>query len=102
MSNVPKSNAPKSSYELAMEKLRKKDAEAGIEEVPLSEAQREAIAEARSVHDARVAERRIMHQSAMISTFDPAAIEERELEFRRDLERFATDRDAKIKQIRGS
>jgi hypothetical protein len=96
------SNAPKSAYELAMEKLRKKDADAGIEEKPLTEAQRQAIAEARSLHDARVAERRIMHQSAITATLDPAEIEAREAEFRRDLDRFATDRDAKIKQIRGA
>jgi len=95
-------NAPKSSYELAMEKLRKKDADAGIEEKPLTDAQREAIAEARNLHDARVAERRIMHQSAIMATLDPAEIEAREQEFRRDLDHFAYDRDAKIKQIRGS
>jgi hypothetical protein len=47
-----------------------------------------------------VAERKIMHQSALVATFDPAVREEREAELRRDLERFATDRDAKIKKIR--
>jgi len=41
-----------------------------------------------------------MHQSVMMTTMDPAAIEEREAEFRRDLERFASDRDRKIKEIR--
>jgi len=92
--------APKSAYELAMEKLRKKDAEAGVEEQVLTEDQRQAIAEARSVHDARVAERRIMHQSTILEIFDPAEREERDLEFRRDLERFASDRDAKIQRIR--
>ena len=95
------SDAPKSWYELAMERLRKKDADAGIEEKPLTDDQRKAIAEARSVYDSRVAERRIMHQSVMMKTMDPAAIEEREAEFRRDLERFASDRDRKIKEIRG-
>jgi hypothetical protein len=93
-------NAPKSAYELAMEKLRKKDAEAGVEEQVLTEDQRQAIAEARSLHDARVAERRIMHQSAVLGIFDPAEREERDLEFRRDLERFASERDAKILRIR--
>ena len=92
--------APKSAYELAMEKLRKKDAEAGVEEQVLTEDQRQAIAEARNVHDARVAERRIMHQSTILEIFDPAEREERDLEFRRDLERFASDRDAKIQRIR--
>ena len=33
-------DAPKSSYELAMERLRKKDAEAGIEQKPLTDAQK--------------------------------------------------------------
>jgi hypothetical protein len=94
------SDAPKSAYELAMERLRKKDADAGVEERPLTDEQRKAIAEARSVYESKVAERRIMHQSTMLTTLDPAAAEEREGEYRRDLERFATDRDRKIKEIR--
>jgi hypothetical protein len=91
---------PKSAYELAMEKLRKKDAETGTETQVLTDAQRAAIAEARSVYEARVAERRIMHQSAMFTVFDPAVREERETELRRDLDRFASERDAKIRKIR--
>ena len=94
------SDAPKSAYELAMERLRKKDADAGIQEKPLTDEQRKAIAEARSVYESKVAERRIMHQSTMLVTLDPAVAEEREAEYRRDLERFATDRDRKIKEIR--
>jgi hypothetical protein len=92
---------PKSAYELAMEKLKKQDADAGVEEQVLTDAQRSEIAEARSVYDSRVAERRIMHQSAIAGVFDPAEREQRDSEFRRDLDRFATDRDAKIKKIRG-
>jgi hypothetical protein len=83
-----------------MERLRRKDAEAGIEDKPLSDAQRAAIAEARSLYEARVAERRIMHQSTLARTADPAERALREEEFRRDLERFETDRDAKIRRIR--
>lgn len=94
------SEAPKSALELVMERLRKKDAEAGVQERPLTEAQRAAIAEARSVYDARVAERRIMHQSTMASTFDPAERQLREEELRRDLERFESEREAKIRKIR--
>ena len=94
------SEAPKSAFELAMEKLKKKDVEAGVEAQVLTEAQRTAIVEAKNVYDARVAERRIMHQSAVLAVFDPAELAERDLELRRDLERFASDRDAKIKKIR--
>jgi hypothetical protein len=84
-----------------MERLRKKDAEAGVEDTPLTDDQRKAIAEARSVYDARVAERRILHQSAIATVVDPAERAQREEEFRRDLDRFEYDRDAKIKRIRG-
>ncbi|HXW04370.1 MAG TPA: hypothetical protein VD833_03995 [Vicinamibacterales bacterium] len=94
------SEAPKSALELVMERLRKKDAEAGIEEKRLTEAQRAEIAEARSVYEARVAERKILHQSAVAGVFDPAERAEREAELRRDLERFETERDAKIRRIR--
>ena len=93
-------DAPKSALELVMERLRRKDAEAGVTEQPLTDDQREAIAEARRVYDARVAERRIMHASTMAGVLDPADRQQREDELRRDLDRFESDRDAKIRQIR--
>lgn len=83
-----------------MERLRKKDAEAGVEETPLTEAQRAAIAEARSVYEARVAERRIMHQSTVLPIVDPAERAQRDEELRRDLDRFESDREAKVRHIR--
>jgi hypothetical protein len=94
------SDAPKSALEIVMERLRKKDADAGVEDTPLTDAQRAAIAEARSVYEARVAERRIMYQTAVVAIVDPAERAQREEEFRRDLDRFETDRDAKIRKIR--
>ena len=94
------SDAPKSAFELAMERLKKKDAESGVTEQRLTDAQRAAIADARSLCEARIAERRIMHQSAVAGVFDPAVLEERGLELRRDIERFEHDRDAKIRKIR--
>ncbi len=96
------SDAPKSSLDIVMERLRKKDAEAGVEQQPLTDTQRAAIAEARNIYDAQVAERRIMHQSTIAGVFDPAALEERESELRRDLDRFEREREEKIKRIRGS
>ena len=92
-------DAPKSAIDIVMERLRKKDAEAGTEQRPLNDGQRAAIAEARSVYEAQVAERRIMHQSAVAAVFDPAVLEERESELRRDLDRFERERDEKIKRI---
>lgn len=93
-------DAPKSAFELAMERLRKKDAEAGIIEHPPTDAQREAIAEVRRIHEARVAERRIMHESAIRSIMDPAERAERDEELRRDLDRFEREREEKVKKIR--
>lgn len=93
-------DAPKTAYELAMERLRKKDAEAGITETALTDAQRAAIAEARSVYEARVAERRIMYETAARTTFDPAELQALEEALRRDLERFESERESKVRKIR--
>src|SRR5262245_32723080 len=94
-------DAPKSAFELAMERLKKKDAEEGVVEHKLTDAQKAAIAEARSIYEARVAERQILHREKRLTTFDPAAVEVLEEEYRRDMERFDYERDAKIKKIRG-
>jgi hypothetical protein len=91
---------PRSALDIVMERLRKKDAEAGVEEKPLSDEQRAQIADARSIYEARVAERRIMHRSALATVFDPAEREQLDQLLRRDLERFETDRDARIRRIR--
>jgi hypothetical protein len=93
-------DVPKSALDIVMERLRKKDAEAGIEEHPLTDAQRAAIAEAKSVYDAQVAERRIMHQSTVSAIFDPEELAARDGELRRDLERFEREREEKVKRIR--
>lgn len=96
------SDAPKSSFELVMERLRKKDAETGVAGTALTDEQRAAIAEARSVCEARIAERKILHASAVAGLFDPAELEAREQELRRDLDRFESDRDSKIARIRAA
>jgi len=96
------SDGLKSAYELAMERLRKKDAEEGVVAQTLTDAQKAAIAEARSVYDARVAERQILHREKILAVFEPAEREVLEEQYRRDLDRFANDRDAKIRAIRAS
>jgi len=82
-----------------MERLKKKDAEAGVEQTSLTEQQRAAIAEARSIYEARVAERRIMHQSQTAAIFDPQELELHREHLLRDLSQFESDRDARIKKI---
>jgi hypothetical protein len=95
------SDQPKSALELALERLKQKDADAGIEQKALTDEQREAITEARNLYEARVAERRIMHQSQIAAVFDPQELELHREHLLRDLAQFESDRDAKIRKIRG-
>jgi hypothetical protein len=92
--------APKSAYELAMARLRQKDAEAGIEEHKVSPEQRAAIAEVRKVYEAKLAEREILHRATLRRAEDPEARERLEEEYRRDRERLASERDGKIEKLR--
>jgi hypothetical protein len=93
-------DGPKSAYELAMERLRQKDREAGVEERALSEAQKAAIAEARQVYQARMAEREILHRDALQKARSPEEVEKLDGELARDRDRLANDRDRKIAEIK--
>ena len=93
-------DAPKSALEIAMARLRKKDKDAGIEETPVTDAQRAAIAEARSVAEAKLAEREILYKSKLARVAEPDARDVLEQEYRRDRERITGDRDRKIEEIR--
>jgi hypothetical protein len=90
----------KSSFELAMERLRRKDEEAGVSTRPLTDADKAAIAEVRSFYEAKIAELAVMHQSRLNHVSDPAAREALETEWRAERERFAAERDRKVEKIR--
>ena len=94
-------NAPKSSYELAMERLRKRDAEAGIDERRVTDEQKAAIAEVRNFYEAKIAEVEVLHQSKMRATLNPEERDALAQEYRRDRERLQAERDAKVAKIRG-
>ena len=93
-------NSPKSAFELAMERLRKQDEQAGVVEQKLTDEQKAAIAEARSIYEARVAELQILQRDKRFTVRDASELLAMDDEYRRDMERFASDRDAKIKKIR--
>jgi len=93
--------APKSAYELAMERLRRKDAEQGIEERAVTDEQKAEIAEVRRVYAAKVAEAEILYKSTMMTMHDPEARLKLEAEHRRDLQRLQDDRERKLAKIRG-
>jgi hypothetical protein len=92
----------KSSLELAMERLAKNDADAGIEAKPVTDAQKAAIAEARNFYDAKVAELEVLHQSKVNATFDPAERETLDQQYRREREHLITERDNKVARLRKS
>jgi hypothetical protein len=89
----------KSSYELAMERFKKSDAEAGIARTPVTDAQKAAIAEIRNFYEAKLAELEVLHQGRMRTTADPSEAAAREQEYRRDRERFSSERDSKIEKV---
>jgi hypothetical protein len=92
--------APKTAYELAMERLRKKDADAGIASSPLTDEQKAAIAEARNFYDSKIAEQDVLFQSKLRASQDPAEREAIAEMFRRDRDRLVADRDNKIEKLR--
>ena len=92
----------KSAYELAMERLRKKDEEAGIESKPVTDEQKAAIGEIHNFYEAKLAEQEVLHQSAVMKTVDPEARAALDAQYRRDRERLTAERDRKIEKIRGA
>jgi len=90
----------KSAYELAMERLRKSDADAGVASRTVTDAQKAAIAEVRNFYDAKLAEQQVLHQSTLRKMVDLAAREALEADYRRERERLASEREAKIEKIR--
>ena len=91
---------PKSALELAMERLRRKDAEAGIVDTPLTDKQKAAIADARNFCEAKLAELNILQQSKLARAIEPEARALLEDEYRRDVQRLTDDRDRRIARIR--
>jgi hypothetical protein len=93
-------DGPKTAYELAMERLRQKDQEGGVVERPLTDAQKAAIAEARRVHDAKMAEREILHRDALGKAKSHEEVAKLDEELAQDRDRLGRDRDRKIAEIR--
>ena len=91
---------PKSAFEIAMERLRQKDADSGVVERPPTDKQKAAIAEARSLHASKVAELEILHRSKISRVLDPADRAQAEEGYHRELQRLNEDCDRKVRKIR--
>src|SRR5262245_29214682 len=88
----PSDDEPKSALELAMEKLRRRDEEAGVgKSTPLREDQKQRIAEIRREYEARLAQLEIMREAELrkaLASPDPAeAIAKLDENTRRDRQR---------------
>lgn len=84
-----------------MERLARKDGEAAPPTRTLTDAQKAEIAEVRQVHQSRAAEREILHQAALRKAASYEEIDQLNEALRRDMDRFARERDQKIARIRG-
>jgi hypothetical protein len=94
------SDGPKSAFELAMERLRQKDQQAGVAERPLTDEQKGAIAEIRKIYEAKVAEREILHRDATRKAGSHEEIAKLNDELQQDRARLTRDRDRKISEVR--
>ena len=90
---------PKSSFELAMERLNAADP-GGPKKSPLTARQKEEIAEARRVAAARRAEREILFRDALKQTHDPAEREKVESGYATDTRRIDDDCERAVEAIR--
>jgi hypothetical protein len=93
--------SPKSALELAMERLKKQDAEQGVSDRPLTEDQKHEIAEVRTMYGAKLAQEEILFKSKTQGYVDPESRRTLEEHYRRDVERITHERDRKIEKIRG-
>ena len=90
----------KSSLELAMERLAKRDADTGSASQPMTDAQKAAIAEVRNFYEAKIAELEVLHHSKVAGTLDATERQVLTLQYQRERDHFVTARDAKIEKLR--
>jgi hypothetical protein len=97
------SDAPKSAWEIALEKLQKQDRERGeTGPASLSAGQKKSIAEIRARFQARMAEVEILHRSNQAKAAgDAEALEKLEEEFRIERRRIEDQREREIAKTRG-
>lgn len=92
---------PKSAYELAMERLRAQDREAGIEKRALTVTQKEAIAELRQNAKAKLAELKILCDKSIADAMgDPEKLAEIGKHYEIDRERIESRLDAAVERVR--
>ena len=94
----------KSAYELAMERLRAKDRDEGVEEPkPLTDAQRRRITELRAESTSKLAELEILHRKDVAASGgDEEKLKDLEEKYRIDRERVESRLESAIARVRRS
>ncbi len=93
---------PKSALELAMARLKKQDADAGVIEHPLTNDQKNEIGEIRKTYAAKLAQEEILYQSKLAGSVDFEQRQAMDEHYRRDVERLNHERDRKVEKIRNA
>ena len=94
-------DAPKSAVELAMARFKKQDADEGVRDRQLTDAQKHEIAEVRTTYAAKLAQEEILFKTKMQGLMDSETRQDYHDKYRRDFERINHERDQKIEKIRG-
>ena len=84
-----------------MEHLRQKDVRDGVDHQPRTDEQKAAIADIRSLYDAKIAQAEVMHRSAVVGILDEDARIRVDAEYQRDRARLQAERDTRIEKVRG-
>ena len=91
----------KSAFELAMERLQQADADAGIEQQELSDAQKERIAEIRAKGKADLAELEIMRSQRIAEAAgDPVKLQEVEEHLEIDKKRIEARIESDVRAVK--
>lgn len=90
-------DAPKSAFELAMEKLRARD---DFEEIELTDEQKAEIADIRSRYKSQIAEMEIKNDSALriVGSYEEAEVLRAELKKEKD--RLEAEMEKKVSEVR--
>ena len=99
---MPDDKPLKSAFELAMERLKAKDREEGVEESgPLGKDQKDEIARLRRDAQAKLAEMEILHRQNLAKAgSDPAELQKLEENYRTDRARVEDRMETAIRKIR--
>jgi hypothetical protein len=96
------SDAPKSAWEIALQKLQQQDREKGLTSPgTLSEDQKKAIAAVRQRFQAKLAEAEILHHDQSRKVLeDPEALAKSEEQYRIERRRIEEQRDREIERVK--